>query len=225
MTSKPVIIFGTSDMGRMVDFYLTNDSDHQVAVYAASQHWLDTNNVSEFNGRPIVSFENVTTAYPPQDFAMFVAMGYADMNAMRQDFVTSAETKGYTLISHICSNTSRWKDLRIGKNVFVFDDNCLQPNVAIGNGVILSRGNSIGHDSVIHDHVFIANHAVLCGHNVVGERCFIGSNATIMDGVELAERTLVGAHSYIKRDTAPGDAFVTEQTPKSSRGADEFFNW
>ena len=223
--SKPVIIFGTSDMGRMVDFYLTNDSDHTVAAYAASQHWLDTNHKTEFNGKPVVAFENVAASYPPQDFDMFVAVGYAEMNSMRQNFFVEAEAKGYALLSHICSSTTRWKDLRIGKNVFVFDSNILQPNVTIGNGVILSRGNSIGHDSVIHDHTFIANHAVLCGHNVVGERSFIGSNATIMDGVKLAERTLVGAGAYIKRDTSPGDAFITPETPKSSRGADEFFNW
>ncbi|MEJ0010265.1 MAG: acetyltransferase, partial [Alphaproteobacteria bacterium] len=219
---KPVLIFGTSDLGRSVDFYLTHDSERKVAAYCASR---DAIKAPELNGRPVLAFEEIEKTYPPAEYDMFVAVGYVKMNAVKARIIGEAEKKGYTLVSHVCSRTITWGDTVLGPNVFVFEGNNIQPNVTIGKGVILGRGSNIGHDSVIGDYAFLANHVVLCGHNTVGEGSFIGSNATVMDGVTLAPRTLVGAHAFIKRDTAEGDAFVTAQTPLSPKKSSQFFDW
>ena len=65
----------------------------------------------------------------------------------------------------------------------------IQPNVRIGNDVILWSGNHIGHDSTIEDHCFIASHAVISGNVTIGEPyCFVGVNATFRDGVTVAPR-------------------------------------
>jgi sugar O-acyltransferase (sialic acid O-acetyltransferase NeuD family) len=222
---KPVIIFGTSDLGQAVDFYLTHDSDRNVVAYTASSEAIASQKLAEVNGRPVVAFETVQATHPPSAYDMFVAYGYARMNAGKAEIIAQAEAKGYTLISHICSSATCWGDLEMGSNVFIFEHNNVQPQVKIGKGVILGRGSNIGHHSVIEDYAFLANHVVLCGHNVVGKSSFIGSNATVMDGVKLAPSTLVGAAAFIKRDTQEGDAFVTEQTPKSEKKSDAFFNW
>jgi sugar O-acyltransferase (sialic acid O-acetyltransferase NeuD family) len=222
---KPVIIFGTSTLGQSVDLYLTRDSTRDVVAYSATRAAIAQQALTTLHGKPVVPFEEVETLYPPSRYDMFVAVGYAKMNRQKEEFITKAEAKGYTLISHICSSATHWGDVVMGPNVFVFDNNNIQPNVTIGKGVILGRGSNIGHDSVIEDYAFLANHVVLCGHNQIGKFCFVGSNATIMDGVKLAPSTLVGATSFIKRDTSEGDAFVAAATPKSPKKSDEFFDW
>lgn len=220
-----MVIFGTSDLGQKVDFYLSNDSTFEVVAYTISKEALKNNPLKQLNNKPIVPFEEVDNIYPPNKYQMFVAIGYAQMNKLRKRFIEAAEAKKYSLISYICSSTTKWHDLEMQSNAFIFEDNSLQPGVRIGKGVILSRGNSIGHDSVIEDYCFLANHTVLCGHCIIGTESFIGSNATIADGVAIAPKNLVGAAAFIKRNTNPEEVFITPQTEKCLKKSDSFFNW
>ena len=80
----------------------------------------------------------------------------------------------------------------------------IQPNVRIGNNVILWSGNHIGHDSTIGDHVFIASHAVISGNVTIGESSFVGVNATFRDGITVAPRCVIGAGALIMKDTVEG---------------------
>ena len=71
---------------------------------------------------------------------MFVAVGYRKLNQLREQYCAEARAKGYRLLSYLCSKATHWGDTRLGDNVFVFEDNTLQPFVQIGNGTILLEG-------------------------------------------------------------------------------------
>lgn len=218
-----VILFGASNFSKSVDFYLSRESNYKVVAYTDNKKALEGN--SEFNGKPLCSFDLVEKIYPPTEFKMFVAVGYVKLNAIRKYFIEKAIEKGYELINHISPTSIYWDDLILGQNIFIFEGNIVQPEVQIGTGVILSRGNSIGHGSIIGDYAFLANRTVLCGNCYIGSGSFVGSNATICDDVIIAERNLIGANCLIRKNTKPAAVYVQEAAKELDKDSSAFFNW
>ncbi|MEM7033668.1 MAG: sugar O-acyltransferase, partial [Chloroflexota bacterium] len=71
-----------------------------------------------------------------------------NVNRLRESFCKMLRADGYQLISYISPRASVMGDNEFGDNVFIFEDNTIQPYVKIGDGTILWSGNHIGHHSV-----------------------------------------------------------------------------
>ena len=194
---KPVVIFGTGDFARVAAVYLQEDSPYDVAGFTVHQQYIDQ---PKLNGLDIFPFEQLVHTHPPEEFTMFVAVGFKRVN------------KGYELISYICSEATQWGHIEIGDNTFVFENNVIQPFAKLGNDVVLWSGNHIGHDAVVGDHCFVASHAVVSGNVTIGARSFVGVNATIRDGVRIARDNVIGAGALILSDTKPGEVYAGNGT-------------
>ena len=175
--SKSVVIFGIGDFAQVADVYLTEDSPHEVVAFTVNQEYVDA---TELSGRPVVAFESLEELYPPDEFAMLVAIGFSGVNRARADICRQCKKRGYELISYVCSKATTWSDLDVGENTFVFEDNVIQPFVKIGNNVVVWSGNHIGHHTVIGDHCFITvrnlstTMVTLYGINVeIGNSCVV----------------------------------------------------
>jgi sugar O-acyltransferase (sialic acid O-acetyltransferase NeuD family) len=204
-----VVLFGLGDFARVARVYLDEDSEHRVVAFTANEQYIES---QELDGLPVVSFETLGESHPAERYAMFVAIGFSDVNRARRDVYERCKQDGYELITYINSRATYWGELTIGDNCFVFEENVIQPNVRIGNNVILWSGNHIGHDSMIEDHVFIASHAVISGNCTIGESSFVGVNATFRDGIKVAPRCVVGAGALIMRDTVEGGVYAVRGT-------------
>jgi len=193
-----LVIFGTGSFAEVAHYYLTKDSEYEVAAFT-----VDEENLTEKKkfGLPVVPFNRVEEIYPPETFGMFVAIAYRNFNEIRAKKCVEAREKGYELIKYICSKAIIWDNVTVGDNCFIFEANVIQPFVKIGDDVIIWSGNHIGHHTVIGDHCFIASHAVISGNVKIGPYSFVGVNATIRDGVTIAKQCTIGAHALIIKDT------------------------
>jgi len=218
MASK-VVVFGTGSFAQLVHFYLSHDSDHEVAAFTVNETHMAQR---ELLGLPVLPFETVEKEFPPESFQMYVAVGYKKVNRVRASIYAQAKEKGYGLISYVSSKCTHWGDTKIGDNCFIFEDNTIQPYVTIGNDVVIWSGNHIGHHSVIHDHCFITSHVVVSGHVEVGPYSFLGVNATIRDSIKIGEACVLGAGALIMKPTKDGEVYAarrTERSPLKSRQA------
>jgi sugar O-acyltransferase (sialic acid O-acetyltransferase NeuD family) len=195
---KDVVIFGDGDFAKVAAVYLAKDSPYQVVAYTVNEAFLKQ---KEFRGRPLVPFESLERTYPPEQFAMFVAIGFSRVNRARAEVYGACKARGYEMIRYISSKAVQWGEIEVGDNCFVFENNVIQPFVKIGNDVILWSGNHIGHDAVIEDHCFVASHAVISGNCRIGEYSFVGVNATLRDGVVIGPKCVIGAGALIVKDT------------------------
>lgn len=209
---KPIVVFGTGDIAELAHFYFETDSAYEVAAFTVDAAYLKED---AFCGRPVVAFEEVASAYPPERFDFFVALSYARLNAVRKQKYLAAKALGYQLASYVSSRASVLNGGRIGDNCFILEDNTVQPFVTIGNNVSLWSGNHIGHHSVIHDHCFLASHIVVSGGVEIGEQCFIGVNATLRDHIRIGERCVVGAGALLLADAEPEGVYVGAGTQRS----------
>ena len=209
---KELVVFGNTDNAELAHHYFAQDERRRVAAFCVDREYLRE---ATFRGLPVVPFEEVRERFPPETHEMFVAVGYARLNALRKEKFLAAKAMGYSLASYVSPHATVLTEHPPGENCFILEDNTIQPFVRIGNNVTLWSGNHIGHHSTIGDHTFIASHAVVSGRVAIGESCFIGVNATIRDHVKIGERCVLGAGALILADAEADGVYVGPATERS----------
>ena len=214
-----VVLFGNGQIAGVVHTYLTHDSPHEVVAFTVDRAYIGEE--TEYLGLPVVPFEDVQDLYPPDGHEMFVSVSYQKVNGLRQRKYLEAKAKGYTLLTYISSGASVWPNTTLGDNVFVMEQNVIQPFVEIGNDCIIWSGNHIGHHTVMGDHCFVASHAVIAGFVTIGERCFFGINCSVRDGITIAPECVIGAGAIILKSTVEKGVYVGAASPLFPRRSDE----
>ncbi|GAB3568157.1 acetyltransferase [Spirosoma luteolum] len=186
------------DTAELAHFYLTHDSEHEVAAFTVSRDYM--NEQTSFKGLPLVAFEDVQDLFSPREYKFFAPMTGRNMNRNREKIYLDAKAKGYEFISYISSKATLFGN-EIGENCFILEDNTIQPFTTIGNNVVLWSGNHIGHHGRINDHVFFTSHVVMSGHCTIGSYSFFGVNSTIRDYLNIAQGTFLAMASAVYKDT------------------------
>lgn len=208
---KKVIIFGTGGFAQIIYLYLQKDPTFRIVAFTAN-HWAIKEKT--LYDLPIVAFETIEQTYPPNEFQMFIALGYTDMNRKRAKFFKEAKDKGYVLISYIHPSTIVNDGFQIGENCFIFENNIIQPFVKLEDNVILWTGNVISHHTTIMNHCFIVSHVAIAGNTVIEPYCFIGINATIRNGIRIARECIIGAGAVILQNTKEKEVYTSRSTIK-----------
>jgi sugar O-acyltransferase (sialic acid O-acetyltransferase NeuD family) len=207
-----IVIFGTGENAEVADFYFTHDSKFEVAGFTVDEAYLTG---ARFRDRPVVAFERITEAFPPERFGLFVAVGYARLNAIRAEKVLAARTKGYGLVSYLSSRATVFPGFELKENCFILEDNTIQPFARVGANVTLWSGNHIGHHSIIEDDVFITSHVVVSGGVRIGQGSFVGVNVTIRDHVTIGRKCVLGAAALILEDQPEFSVIAPRGTERS----------
>jgi sugar O-acyltransferase (sialic acid O-acetyltransferase NeuD family) len=214
--AKRVVVVGTGDFARIARYYLEHDSPHPVVAHALSSALLDAR---EFLGLPLLAFEELPSAYPPDDHQLLIGIAYSRLNRNRREMFEAARAMGYEMVTYVCSKAVTWPDLDAGEGSFIFEANVIQPYVHIGRDTVLWSGNHIGHDSTIGNHIFIASHVVVSGNCRIGDNTFVGVNATIRDGMTIGQNCVIGAGALVLDHVADGSVLrgtATEPLPIDS---------
>lgn len=202
--AKKLVIFGDSAFAEVAYEMFTHDTDYEVVAFTVSKEYMAKESLF---GLPVVAYEDVATLYPPDSHEMYVALVYNTLNRNRARFYQDAKSKGYTLANYVSSKAFVWHNVEMGDNVFIFEDNTIQPFVKMGSNIVLWSGNHIGHHSVLGDHLFISSHVVVSGFCTVGDYCFMGVNSTVANNVNIGKDCLIGAACLIVKDTGDGKLF------------------
>lgn len=218
MSERPLVIFGATSQARLAAHFFATDSGYKPVAYTVDRAYATD---PEFEGLPLVPFDEVTEKHPPNEHDMFVALGYTEMNALRATKYFEAKSLGYELATYVSSHCTYLSQYSPGDNCLILEDNTIQPFVRIGSNVTLWSGNHIGHDARIGDHVFIASHVVVSGFVTVEDYCFLGVNATLRDAITIRERTLIGAGASIMADTEERGVYVAPRATKLDRTSDQ----
>jgi sugar O-acyltransferase (sialic acid O-acetyltransferase NeuD family) len=199
-----IIIFGTTEIGELAHYYYSNDTEHEVVCFTLDQEFITNNS---FMDLPVVPFDTIEEHYSPNDFLMFIGVGYTSLNQFRATKYDEAKSKGYSFVNYVSSKANVFDNVKLGDNCFILEDNTVQPFVEIGNNVFLWSGNHIGHHSKINDHVFITSHVVVSGNCVVDERTFIGVNATLRDGLYIGKANIIAPGAIMLHNTEDNQVY------------------
>jgi sugar O-acyltransferase (sialic acid O-acetyltransferase NeuD family) len=198
---KKLVLFGNSAFAEIAYEYFTQDSEYEVVAFTVSREYLKEKSLF---GLPVVAFEEIDFLYPPVDYEMHIALVYNSLNRVRRQFYLDAKEKGYKLANYISTRSFVWRNVEIGDNVFIFEDNTIQPFVKIGSNNVFWSGNHIGHHSLIGSHNFISSHVVVSGFCTIGDNNFFGVNSTMGNNLNVGSDCLIGSFVHIVRHVADG---------------------
>lgn len=203
---KKLVLLGAGEMAEIAYEYFTYDSDYEVVAFSVERQYIKQPILA---GLSVVPYEELEALYPAARYELFVAIPSSQLNRLRARFYLDAKQKGYRFATYISSRAFVWRNVKVGENTFIFENNVIQPFVTIGNNCVLWSGNHVGHRTVIRDHVFVASHAVISGYCDIGEGCFIGVNSTFNDHVKVAQYCVIGSGAIISKDTEAEKIYVS----------------
>lgn len=217
---KKLVIVGAGETAEIAYEYFMYDSEYEVVAFSVESQYLEKEKLFDL---PVVPFEDVENYYPPNFHEVFVAVSYTQLNRVRTRLYHLVKQKGFKVASYISSKAFIWRNVEIGENCFIFENNVIQYQVKIGNNVVIWSGNHIGHHSVVGDNCFISSHVVISGFCEIGENSFLGVNATLANNLKIGKDNWIGPNTAIMKSTGDGDLYRTPQPEAAQISAPRFF--
>jgi sugar O-acyltransferase (sialic acid O-acetyltransferase NeuD family) len=218
--AEKLLIIGDSAFAQIAYEYFTHDLGFEIAGFSVEKAFLKRDQLFDI---PVVPFEDLEKRYDPEEHKVFVALTYAQLNRVRTRLYRAVKEKGFSVVSYVSPRAFVWRNVKLGENCFIFENNVIQPFVEIGDNVIMWSGNHIGHHSVIRDNCFISSHVVVSGFCEIGENCFLGVNSTIGNNLKVARDCVIGAGALILRDTQERKVYKGPKAAGSETDSLELF--
>ena len=194
---KDLIIFGTGKIADVIYYYATNECNIKVVAFTVDDNYTERDT---FHDLPVIAFSNLEKSYPPDQYDMFIAIGYQDLNRLRQLKYNEAKAKGYHLISIIPPNANLPANVKAGDNCFIMPPAIIHPFVEIGNNTFVWNGAMIGHHTSIGDHCWLTSMASISGAVNVGDGSFFAVNATVGHDVTIGNNCFIGANTLVTKN-------------------------
>jgi sugar O-acyltransferase (sialic acid O-acetyltransferase NeuD family) len=195
---RKVILFGATQFANLLTYYLTKSDEYEIAAYTVDTAYIPS--VSEKVGYPVIPFEVVEKEYPPEEYGVFLCVGYSKMNCTRKQAYLRTKQKGYDILSYIHPTATVLAE-KVGEGTVALERAIIGPFAEIGIGNIIWAGANIAHDTKIGNFNFFAIESAVAGNVKIGDHCFFGNNCTIKNGIRISDYTLVGAGCYVAHDT------------------------
>ena len=219
-TGKKLIIIGAGEFAEIAYEYFTHDSPYRVIAFSIEREYIKN---PELLNLPVVPIEELEKRYDPSEYSVFVATTYTQLNRLRARFYNLVKEKGYRIASYVSSKAFVWRNVEIGENCFVFENNVLQYYVKLGNNVILWSGNHVGHRTHIEDNCFISSHVVISGYCTIGKNSFLGVNSCLNDHITIGQDCVIGSGSVVVKNTEPGKVYVGNPAKPGNKSSFEAF--
>lgn len=199
---KKAVIFGLTQFSEILTFYLSSAAEYKIEAYTVNAGYVPGGGggASVYNSRPVVAFETIERCYPPEEYGMFVCVGYSQMNQIRERVVLQAKEKGYEILSYIHPTATVLTD-KIGEGAVVMERAVIGPFVKMGIGNVFWADSHVAHHTSMGNYNFFTISVAVAGNIVIGNNCFFGNNCTIKNGIHISDYTLVGAGCYVAHDT------------------------
>lgn len=206
---KPIVIFGAGKIAEVVLYFFRNFSDRTIAACTTDREYLPENS---WKGLPTFSFDRIIETHPPRDFDMFVALGYQNMNRLRAEKCTLAQSMGYTLPSYVDPRSGMPSDCEYGDNCFIMNNVLIHPCVRLGSNVFVWSGAMVGHHSVVDDNCWLTSCSNISGGVNLGKNCFLSVNSTIANSIQVGDNCFIGANTLITKCTKSDEVYLHEST-------------
>ena len=154
---------------------------------------------------------------------MFIAIGYQNINILREEKCHQARIKGYKLISYIHPSSQLPAGTCYGDNCFFMNNLNIHPYVTFGNNVFIWSGCTIGHHSSVSDNCWITSDAHIAGCVTIENNCFMAINSTIVNSITISSHCFIGSNSLITKSTQSHEVYISNRTNPHRLNSIEFF--
>lgn len=200
---KKLIIYGNGKIAKTLYQYVKNKYD--VVAFTVDNSFIIERNIHKI---PIIPLDEVIQSYSPSNHLILCAVGYNNMNAVREKKYNELKEMGFTFTNYIHDSVYIHDDLVIGDNNIILENVSIQPGVSIGNSNFFWSNVVLGHGSIIGDTNWIASGSVLGGDCILKSRSFVGLNASVGHNVVVSDDNFLGANVLVSKNTNKGAVLI-----------------
>ena len=217
---KNLIIIGDGKIAELAKDYFLKDSKYKPIIFAVDEKYRTRSNIDDFN---VISIKEMEEKYNKDEYYIFIAISSTKLNVIREYYFNYFDKKGYKFASYISSNAFVWHDVKLGKNLFILENNVIQKGCIIEDNVTLWSGNHIGHETKIKKNVFITSHVCISGFCIVGKNSYIGVNSTLINNILIEDFCFVNAGCLIKKNCKKYSIINTDNSKISKVNTKKYF--
>ena len=158
-----LIIYGNGSIAKLVYSYMQDDYD--VIAFTVDEKCIGEDFLL---GLPLIPFEEIESVYSPSDHKMIIAIGFVDMNVIREQRYHQAKRKGYSFVNCWHSSVIKHSSVKVGENNIILEHASIHPFSVLGNSIFISSNSNIGHDCIINDNCWINAGVSVAGETTIG---------------------------------------------------------
>lgn len=210
---KKLIIFGNGKITEAVYNSMIDDEffDFKIECFCVEKKYKKKN---KFLGLPNYDFETINKRFNTSEYYIFIAVGYQQLNTLRQNILHIAKKKGFRIASYIHYSHKYNSTLKIGKNCFIMKDTIIHPNVTIEDNVFIWGGAVVCHHSKLKKNCWITAGSKIMGSVNIGDNTFIAGGSLVSHNIEIGKKCFVGANTLINKNLSHNSVVISKPSDK-----------
>jgi sugar O-acyltransferase (sialic acid O-acetyltransferase NeuD family) len=215
-----IIIYGNGRIAKILSHYLSQSFN--VKAFTVDDEFIVE---TSLEGISVVPFSKVEILYPPEDYKMFIAVGYVQMNDIRALKFNEATEKGYKLPNYVHSSVHIHKNFKMGSGNIILDHVSVQPYSSMGDNNIIWSNAVIAHGCQLGDTNWVTSGTVIAGDSILKSQCFLGINCTVGHNVTVEDKSFIGANTAVTKNTQPGEVYISKDGIKYRLDSSRFLKF
>lgn len=208
-------IYGTTDLAENL-FYLLAEDGIRITGFVVEKkyitdEWKAVYFKEEIRKLPVIPFEELEARYDKSEIAVYLCIGYTNMNRARREKFMQIKERGYRIENYI-HRTACVETDKIGEGNLIFEQAYVGMYARLGNGNIIYPKALIAHHTKVGDFNYFAISTSVAGHVTVADENFFGNNAATKDKITIGNGNLIGANAYVQHDLPDEKVIVPERS-------------
>lgn len=199
------VLVGNAITARILYGYLRQDERYEVAGCVVDDAFASQTDLPELETVPLSGLQ---ARFPASSCKLLMAMGYAQVNAVRKSIYDRLIGMGYTFETYVHPNAMIYTEKPLGEGCVVMPGALVEPGANVGCDTFLFGNTVVAHDASIGDHCWLAAGAVISGMAIIGDCSFIGVNGTVSNKVEVGDGCIVGGAAFISKNIKANSVYL-----------------
>lgn len=214
---EKLVLFGNKTVARGMYLGFKNHPKYEVVGFTVDREYMEGDRFCEL---PIVPFDSVRDAFPPDTHRMHIAIGFVANNRIKKERYLSAKAMGYEMASFI-SRTTSVDAKAIGDHCLIGTYCVISSTARIGNNVTISAGCIIAEDVVIDDHCYLSGGVAIAGGAKIGSGTYLGVRSIVRNKITIGSHCVIGAGALMLENAADNTVYIGEPATLLSISSDK----
>lgn len=210
MPKKNVIILGTGTAAAVAAQMFDEGTSHTVAGFAVDESYK----TSDIHlSKPLYSLEYVLKSFSAQQYEIFIAIGYRNLNDIRKEKCEIVWRHGFNSPSLIHPNVHLPLDFVYGQNCLIMSGACIHPCVEIGDNNFIWGGATLSHHVRVESDCWFTAGSTVAGNTQIGSGNFLGASSIIINDLTIGDNCFVGAGALVSKSLGSQSVVLREGDP------------
>jgi sugar O-acyltransferase (sialic acid O-acetyltransferase NeuD family) len=208
---KKIIIIGNAITAEILYKYMELDNRYEVVAFAIEKEFILDNKLFD---KDVIDINILANKYTPKEYSIVMAIGYNEMNQIREKLFDTVKELGYMIETYIHPDANIFNSYDIGEGSIVLANSTVEPFAKIGKNSVIWANCVVGHHSIVGDNCWIASGSVVAGSAKIEKNSFLGVNTTIVDKVKIGKFNMIGAGAMVSKNTKENEVYLIRNASK-----------